>query len=75
MRVIIIALTFACSATSIASALPSDPESIKARCAEYAKEDQVPAAELDVYLRDCVNALSDRTPEQDDVPAGSGPAD
>jgi hypothetical protein len=56
-----------------AQSLPSDPDSLKARCTQYAEEDLVPAAELEVYLRDCMSALSDLNSDPPE-PAKATPA-
>lgn len=63
MRTLLVSLLLTAAGTAMAQALPSDPDSIKARCADYAMQDQVPAEELDIYLRDCLNALSEPRPE------------
>lgn len=73
MRMLIGSLVLILAGLASAQALPKDPASIKARCADYAKEDQVPAEELEVYLRDCVSALSEE-PQVDQSPAGKAPS-
>lgn len=65
MRLFIGSLALILATGAAAQSTPQDMAAIKARCAQYAHEDQVPDKELPAYMQDCINALSSE-PESDD---------
>jgi hypothetical protein len=69
MRMLIGGLALLLGTGALAQSTPEDMAAIKARCAQYAREDQVPEKELASYMQDCINALRD---QQNEDQGGSG---
>jgi hypothetical protein len=47
-----------------ASVFAENREELKARCEQYAQEDNIPAEEMEQYMTDCVSELTEESPEE-----------